>query len=122
MREGTKSMWRRPWFQWAFTFLGWTFVALFFASQTYLSYKYSGGEAHWRIVLEINLCQWYVWGLLAPGIIWLARRFPLERGRWARSVAIHLPASVAVALLKWAMDNFLRHYLLGFSQSLSLVY
>jgi len=40
MREGTQAMWRRRWFQWALTFLGWTGVALFFASQTYLSYKY----------------------------------------------------------------------------------
>jgi len=114
-------MWRRRWLQWALTFLGWTCIALFFASQTYLSYKYSGGEAHWRIVLEINLCQWYVWGLLAPGIIWLARRFPLERGRLASSLGIHLAAGVGVALVKWQLDNLLRHYVLGFERSTSLI-
>jgi len=122
MREGTKAMWRRRWLQWALTFLGWTCIALFFASQTYLSYKYSGGEAHWRIVLEINLCQWYVWGLLAPGIIWLARRFPLERGRLASSLGIHLAAGVGVALVKWQLDNLVRHYVLGFERSTSLIF
>lgn len=115
-------MCKRRWIRWLAALLVWTGVALFFASQTYLLYKYSGGEAHWGLVLKMNFIDWYVWGLLAPGIIWLARRFPLEGGHWARSVTIHLAASVGVALLKWALNNFLRHHLLGFSQSFSLVY
>jgi len=115
-------MFKRRLVRWLTAFLVWTGLALFFASQTYLLYKYSGGEAHWGLVLKMNFIDWYVWGLLAPGIIWLARRFPLEREHWARSVTIHLTASVGAALLKWAVNNFLRHYLLGFSQSLSLVY
>ena len=114
-------MWRRLWFRWVFVFLGWTCIALFFASQTYLSYKYSGGVAHWRVVLTSNLCQWYGWGLLAPGIIWLARRFPFERGRWAASVAVHMTASVGVSLVKWQLDNFLRHHVLGFERGTSLI-
>ena len=113
---------RRRWFRWALAFLGWTCVAFFFASQTYLSYKYSGGEAHWGIVLKINLCQWYAWGLLAPGIVWLARWFPLERGRWARRIGVHLAASVGVALMKWQLDNVLRHYVLGFERGTSLIF
>jgi len=115
-------MWRRRWFRWFVAFLGWSGVALFFASQTYLSYKYSGGEAHWGVVLKINLCQWYTWGLLAPVVIWLSRRFPIERGRWIGSVAIHLAASVCIALVKWQLDNVLRHSLLGFERSTSLVF
>ena len=115
-------MWRQRWFRWVLGFLGWTGVALFFASQTYLSYKYSGSEAHWGIVLKISLCQWYAWGLLAPGIIWLSRRFPLERGRWMSSVGIHLAAGVGVALVKWQLDNLLRHYVLGFERGRSLVF
>ncbi len=113
---------QRRWFRWALAFLGWTCVAFFFASQTYLSYKYSGGEAHWGIVLKINLCQWYAWGLLAPGIVWLARRFPLERGRWARGIGVHLAAGVGVALVKWQLDNVLRHYVLGFERGTSLIF
>lgn len=115
-------MFKRRWIRWLAAFLVWTGLALFFASQTYLLYKYSGGQAHWGLVLKMNFIDWYVWGLLAPGIIWLTRRVPLERGHWARSASIHLTASVGVALLKWAINNFLRHQLLGFPQNLSLVY
>jgi signal transduction histidine kinase len=115
-------MWRRPWFRWALVFVGWTFVALFFASQTYLSYKYSGGAAHWGIVLKINLCQWYAWGVFAPGIIWLARRFPFEHGRWTTSLVVHLLAGTGVALMKWQVDNLLQHYVLGFARGTSLIF
>lgn len=115
-------MLRNRWIRWLLALVGWTTVAVFFASQTYLSYKYSGGQAHFWLVLKMNLVEWYLWGFLAPGIVWLARRFPLERSRWARGLTIHLVASVGVALLKWALNNFLRHYLLGFPQSMSLIY
>jgi sensor histidine kinase YesM len=113
---------KRPWIWWLFVLLGWTAVALFFASQTYLSYKYSGGQAHLWLILKMNLIEWYAWGLLAPGIAWLAGLFPLERGRWPLNLTIHLFAGVGVALFKFALNNFLRRYLLGLSQGMSLVY
>lgn len=115
-------MFKRRWIRWLAAVSVWTGLALFFASQTYLLYKYSGGQAHWGLVLKMNFIDWYVWGLLAPGIIWLTRRVPLEREHWARNASIHLTASVGVALVKWAINNFLRHQLLGFPQNLSLVY
>jgi two-component system LytT family sensor kinase len=115
-------MLQRPWLRWTLVVAGWTCAGLFFASQTYLAYKYSGGQAHVRIILQLSLADWYLWGLLAPGIIWLGRRFPLERGHWARSTGIHLIAGVGVALLKWWLDNLFRHYILGLPSVTSLVY
>jgi two-component system, LytTR family, sensor kinase len=113
---------RRRWLRWTLVFLGWTCVGLFFASQTYLSYRSAGGQAHTAIILKINLGAWYLWGLLAPGIIWLARRIPLEREHWARSLAIHLVAGIGVALLKWWLDNLFRRYVLGLPQGMSLIF
>ena len=107
-------MLKRLWTRWLLAVLGWTAVAVFFASQTYLSYKYSGGQAHPWLVLKMNLIEWYLWGLLAPGIVWLARWFPLEREHWGRSLAVHSVAGVGVSLLKWTLNNLLRRYLLGF--------
>jgi len=116
------AAWRRRWVRWLLIFAGWTAVALFFASQTYLSYKSSGGRANAPIILKINLGDWYLWGLLAPGIVWLARRFPLERDRWPKSLAVHLLASVCTALLKWRLDILFRHYCLGLPGTMSLAY
>jgi hypothetical protein len=55
-------MFERRWIRWLATFLVWTDLALFFASQTYLLYEYSGGQAHWRLVLKMNSIDWYVSG------------------------------------------------------------
>src|SRR5579872_4572643 len=105
----SNAMLQRPWVRWALIFAGWTAIALFFASQTYLSYKYSGGQAHTAIILKLNLADWYVWGLLAPGIIFLAGRFPLDGRCLVRNVAIHFTAGVGITLLKWWLDNVFRH-------------
>jgi hypothetical protein len=113
-------MLQRPWLRWTLVFAGWTCVALFFASQTYLLYRSSGGQAHTGIILKINLGSWYLWGLLAPAIIWLARRVPLEREHWARSSTIHLIAGIGVAVLKWWLDNLFRHYILTLPVGLAL--
>jgi len=115
-------MLQQRWLRWTLVFAGWTCAGLFFASQTYLAYKYSGGPAHLAIVLKLNLANWYLWGLLAPGIIWLGRRFPLEREHWTRSAVVHLTAGVGVTFLKWWLDNLFRHYVLGLPKGMSLAY
>lgn len=115
-------MLKQRWVRWAAIFLGWTLVALFFASQTYITYKYSSGRAPWGIILKLSLSEWYVWALLAPGIVWLARRFPLERGRWMRSLSVHLACGILVALLKWYLEGLARHYILRIPGTTSLVF
>jgi signal transduction histidine kinase len=47
-------------------------------------------------LLAVNMAFWYAWGLLAPIVLWLARRFPLERGVWRRSLLVHLVAVVGL--------------------------
>ena len=108
--------------RWAAYLLSWTVIGLFFASQTYLAYKYSGGNPHLGVILKFSLSEWYIWALLAPGVIALARKLSLERGRRARNLAIHAVASVCVAFAHWALNNLCRHYALGFPGSVSLAY
>jgi len=116
-------MLRRLWLRWTLVFAGWTCAGLFFASQTYLAYKYSGGQAHIGIVLKLNLADWYLWGAAGAGNhLARARRFPLEREHWARSTVMHLIAGVGIALLKWRLDSLFRHYVLGLPSGVSLAY
>jgi two-component system, LytTR family, sensor kinase len=71
---------------------------------------YSGAETHYRssfgkkpyswsnsIVVEGSYCL--LWAALTPLVIWLARRFRIERGHLWYSMVIHLSASVFCALL-----------------------
>ena len=115
-------MLKRGWVRWIVIFAGWTGVALFFASQTYITYKYSSGRAPWGIIVKLALGEWYVWALLAPGIVWLSHRLPLERGRWLRNLPLHLACGITVALLKWYVEGLVRHYILKIPGTTALVF
>lgn len=107
-------MWEKRWARWLLIFLGWTLLAVFFFSQTILTYLYTGSKnIETALILKLNLTEWYVWALLAPGVVWLARRFPLERHRLRRSLLVHVPACLLLAVVKFAMDTLVREHLLG---------
>jgi two-component system, LytTR family, sensor kinase len=82
---------------WAFLF--WTALGLFFASQFYLL-----GDAGttWRDALEMAMPQWYVWGLLTPGIVAVDRRVLAGR-RLGDRLAWHVLLGVAWTLLAIAI-------------------
>jgi len=42
------------------------------------------------LLLVLNLSYWYSWALVAPGILWMARRFRFERKTWPRAVGVHV--------------------------------
>jgi hypothetical protein len=42
--------------------------------------------------------DWYIWALLSPLVLALARRYPIEHGALRRSVPIHLAASVGFSV------------------------
>ena len=56
-----------------------------------------------RSLLGLNSGYWYTWALLAPVVIWLSRRFPLDRESWRRSLPVRLVAIIAVTLAHLAM-------------------
>jgi signal transduction histidine kinase len=47
-------------------------------------------------LLGVNLAIWCGWALMAVLVFRLGRRFPLGRGHWLLSLAVHLPMSVLV--------------------------
>lgn len=57
------------------------------------------GWATWVDALYFSAANWLPWVLIAPGIFWLARRFPFERSRWLRSLPVHVLACAACVLL-----------------------
>ncbi len=76
----------------------WTLVGLAIASELYLSSNFLGRSVTWGEAIRDSLEDWYAYGLLSIPVIWLARRFPPERGsRWA-TAAIHLGAALVFSL------------------------
>jgi sensor histidine kinase YesM len=74
-----------------------TVLGLLFSSQVWVDYGYCGHPVSWRTALVVALGQWYLWALLTPALLALARRFRIERPRVMESVAVHLAASVVCA-------------------------
>ncbi len=77
----------------ALNFLFWGALTTIFASQFYFSDSLSFREA-----MRISGRDWLGWALLAPLIVWLAMRFPLERQRWKISLPVHLGVSIIVVI------------------------
>jgi two-component system LytT family sensor kinase len=74
------------------SFLFWTGLGLFFASQLVFA------GLPWSVALSFSMPRWYTWGLLAPLVFWLDRRLGANRSLGAR-VALHVPLGIACTLL-----------------------
>jgi len=76
----------------------WTFLALLFTPQTYLSSLRSPTPPTWAQAFAASLTLFYVWAALTPLVLWLGRRFTFERHLW-RNLLLHLLLCGPVALL-----------------------
>lgn len=80
-------------------FACWTFLALLFTPQTYLSNLRSPTPFRWWQALLANLNLFYTWAVLTPLVLWLGRRFLIGQPRPFRNLAIHFGLGFAVASL-----------------------
>ncbi len=101
--EAIISKW---WIRWSLSAGAWTLLGVLFASQVYMDYSYAGHAITWSGAFAVALAQWYLWAGLAVFILWLTRRFPLERRRWLRHLLLYLVVGVFIAMLKTALDTF----------------
>jgi two-component system LytT family sensor kinase len=77
----------------------WSLVGLAIASEIYLSSNFLGRSITWGEAISDSLEDWYVYGILSLAVVWLARRYPPERGsRWV-TAAVHLGAAIAFSLV-----------------------
>src|SRR5271165_315254 len=74
----------------AIYFLIWTFLCLFFCSQSLMQRAFSGDPTPRWHYLVTWLTAVYICALLTPVVLWLARKFPIERKNWLRRSALHL--------------------------------
>ena len=93
-----KNVFQRRWIKWLLWFGFWTLIGLSFAFQFYISSAKAGLEVTWRQAVSYALGDWYVFAVLSIPVVWLARRFDFESGNRARSLAVHLPASLVFSI------------------------
>jgi signal transduction histidine kinase len=102
----TESVERRAWLLLIAVLL---LLSLLTMPQLALQYSMRGVVLPWHEIVFSGLATWLPFGLLAPFIVSLARRFPLEPGTWRRSavwlVLGSLAVCVAYAGLRWAVSH-----------------
>jgi hypothetical protein len=81
-----------------------TILGVLFTGQVLIDYAYAGHRLAWWRALAVSLTQWYFWAILSLAIVWVARRFRIDRQRWPRSLLIHLPASLVCTVVKQIAD------------------
>jgi two-component system, LytTR family, sensor kinase len=86
-------------------FLIWTIIGVFFFSQGLSQKFFSHDPTPWWHYLLSWLVGVYVWALMVPAILWLGRRFPIERRNWLRRVALHLLLGVIVSVVQLAVES-----------------
>src|SRR5918997_7082117 len=66
-----------------------------FQAYNYVSF-FTERKPSFPMLLALNVTYWYAWAVLAPGILWLARRYRFERHTWMRAAAVHAVGVVVV--------------------------
>jgi two-component system LytT family sensor kinase len=83
----------------------WTTYGLLSAWQTHYWYAFTKTPMSWVASLHFELTYAYLWAICTPLILWLAKRFRMERLHWTRNLIVHVIAmTVMVSIIKIAFD------------------
>jgi signal transduction histidine kinase len=89
---------------WIATFTWWTLNGLVIAADVAAMRDASGRTLTWSHALTVGLASAWAWVPLTMGVVWLVRRYPLERGRTlARSLIVLNLAVLAVIVLRMSV-------------------
>ena len=77
----------------------WTLLAFVSAGELYVSQIAWDKPIHFSLAVRRSLEEWYLWALLTPIILWLSRRFPLERLKLRRWLGAHFAGALGVSVI-----------------------
>lgn len=88
-------------------FLLWTLFGLFYFSQGMTQRLVLHDPTPWWRYLVAWLVGVYIWALLTPAILWLGRRFPIERHNYLRGAARQLLLGAGFSALELCLEDLL---------------
>jgi sensor histidine kinase YesM len=97
----------------------WTLVALFFCTQVYVMYYAQKEPIRYRQMVIVQGSACYIWALATPLILWLVRRFRIERSNWKRRSLLHFLFSVLMTSGLIALHFVVFMVLLGHASSIT---
>jgi len=112
--------------QWGLVIFGlWTLYAVISAKQTVVMLAVRDGEERARPAVEFlpwAFSTMWFWAALTPGIVWLARRFRIDRKHWMQRLPLHLAIALSLAVVDAAWDMWVRPYVLPYPRRPLLVF
>ena len=84
--------------KWVLFILGWAALTLLFAPEAYLYFYLKRQPIPWRETFQLTLVNSAIALLFLPAIVWLTRRFPVERKTWPKALPVHIPACLLFSM------------------------
>jgi len=77
-------------------FASWSLFAAFMALQEHYIAQVMGKPMTWDYTFRAEFTYAYLWALLTPCVLWLAKRFPVGQRNWYRAAPLHAAACVLI--------------------------
>ena len=94
-----RAWWQRLWGRVALIFGVWTVIGLVFVLQWYFAAYRSEQPVEWSRALYVQMSWVYLWALTTPLVLWLSRRFPIDKQTWLRNSLVHLLAATLLSFV-----------------------
>ncbi len=111
--DDDKPMLSRPLVRFGLIWGVWTIVALFFTTQVYVMYYADRQPIRYLQGFLVQGSACYLWALATPLVLWLARRFCIDRSNWLRRTALHFVFSLGLVSTLLALHFLIFMILLG---------
>jgi two-component system LytT family sensor kinase len=104
-----KRWWQSLWGRAAIIFGVWTFIGLVFTLQWYFAAYRSDQPVAWGRALYVQMSWVYLWALATPLVLWLVRRYPIDKQNWLRNLLMHLLASTLLIFILGVIGHIILH-------------
>jgi two-component system LytT family sensor kinase len=94
----TEKPWHARFGNWVQFIVGWAALTLLFTPEAYLYFYLKRQPIPWRQTFQLTLVNSAIALLFLPAIVWLTRRFPVERKTWPKALAVHIPACLLFSM------------------------
>lgn len=81
----------------------WTALALLSVLSAVITFRQIGRPIEWRWLFTWRLADWYTCAIFTPLLIWMARRWPIERGGWTRTIPLWVVVVSLCVIAKYAL-------------------
>lgn len=97
----------------------WTIAALFFSTQIFMMYYSDGQPIPYARAFLVQTSACYLWALVTPLVLWLSRRFRIERNQWLRKVVLHFFFGLALVTALISLHFVVYMFLVGRASSIT---